>query len=109
MTSRRLLDPAATALLAAADYIEHNGHCKGSYYKGHSTDQPPPPACTIGALLQVTSFGDIRERAGAMLAAHLGTRDIPDWNDAPERTAADVTAAFRSAVFVSIPNESKEP
>lgn len=61
--------------------------------------------CTVGAIAASTPttvrhWGDIEDGPAAQaLADHLGIhRDaIPDWNDAPERTQAEVVAALRAA------------
>ena len=40
----------------------------------------------------------VREDAVDVFAAAIGTRDITLWNDAPERTQAEVLAAFDKAI-----------
>lgn len=98
MTSRRLLTPVAKVLLDAADYIEKYGHHKGAF---RHLDHPEmmPRVCAIGALIMVEHHSDARCAAGERLEAFIGSRDIPGWNDAPERTAGEVISALRGAAL----------
>lgn len=98
----------------AADLLEEFGHCKGLYAKdnlGHSVDPCDSDAtafCIAGALGRaLVDLGHARRDVGK-----AGTRllyDIPwgrdsssdvarmDWNDAPERTRAEVVTRLREA------------
>jgi hypothetical protein len=95
-----------TILRQAARYISDRGHCKHAFQQGASV-------CAIGAM---------RLAAGVSLSYSLNTKDapesylqaiaalnryllktrtkyitIPEWNDAPKRTAADVICALLTA------------
>lgn len=103
MTSRRLLTPDTKALLDAADYIEAHGLHKGSYREMGALERMPR-VCAIGAIVMATDDGGARSSAGIRLAEFIGlSKDhgIPDWNDAPERTADEVIAALRGAALTS--------
>lgn len=103
MTSRRLLTPDTKALLDAADYIEAHGLHKGSYREMGALERMPK-VCAIGGIIMATDDGSARSDAGVRLANFIGaTQDhgIPDWNDAPERTADEVVAALRGAALSS--------
>lgn len=103
MTSRRLLTPDTKALLDAADYMEKHGHCKGSYRRTRHPESMPT-VCAFGAILMATDDGDTRSQAAQRLAAFVGATEdhgVPDWNDAPERTADEVIAALRGAAMTS--------
>ena len=54
--------------------------------------------CTLGALDRVTG-GDIGLWSPALnaLKSYLGSPNIDGWNDAPERTQAEVVQALRAA------------
>jgi hypothetical protein len=94
----------AAVLDRAADIIERNGHCKGFYYDA-SVDLSPAecPVCPLGALALAMgatnpktdrAFGSPAEIA---LERYLDIVSVADWNDAPDRTPAEVIAALRGA------------
>jgi hypothetical protein len=110
----------AEIYLKAAQVIESNGHAKGDFYNipessyGISLGRCEWPVCALGAL-SIAVFGDPyppRENQDghtefAAIAARLNARidfnaepqvepmvRIANWNDAEERTAADVIAVF---------------
>lgn len=70
---------------AAAAIIRRGGLCKGRFSIGGSH-------CALGALDAAGAMGD----SVVALTTHVG-RWIVQWNDAPERTAADVTCAMEAA------------
>jgi hypothetical protein len=105
MTSRRLLDTTAATLLAAANYIETHGHCKGRY--GATWDDA---ACAVGAICKVENDMERKNAAATRLGEYLVAKReiapsnqfaIPDWNDKPERTKAEVVMALRQAAITS--------
>lgn len=106
----------AEIYLKAAEVIRANGHYKGAYWGrpesevGVELTAAECPVCTVGALSVVTSghpVPAIDEADGVIV--HFASRlagpvnaaaavvAISTWNDAPERTAADVIAAFEQA------------
>lgn len=107
----------AEILRCAATYIRRHGWHQGDAFAA-DTDQLFPPACALGAIhAAVTGTAtlslkgsDVASLRGAerVLAAHLHVdldrldTDQPfdligDWNDEPDRTAAQVVAALHEA------------
>jgi hypothetical protein len=96
-----MITTAWELLDAAADMIERDGHIKGKMHTVHGS-------CAAGALEMVANLSgtfDALDRAFSALAAaltgapdgiHLSPTVILDWNDAPERTAAEVIAMLRA-------------
>lgn len=100
----------AADLLTAANHIETFGHRK------HHYGRQGEPCCASGAI-QIAVYGGTAHDLGvgnspvladpdrslrlqaaqAELMWHLDVKRIPAWNDAPERTPAQVVAAFRAA------------
>lgn len=103
----------AEIYLKAAEVIRTNGHYKGAYWGRPDTGvgielaAPECPVCTVGALSVATTgspvptvdevdpiivdfasrmFGPVNEAAAVVR--------IAEWNDAEERTAADVIDLF---------------
>lgn len=67
--------------------------------KGHKSNSPKVGRCVLGALGGVnnphgTHFNDARKA----LEEAVGTLWLFEWNDAPERTHAEVLAAFDRAI-----------
>lgn len=106
--------------LKAAGVIRTNGHYKGDYFGypaagvGVCPSRTESPVCAVGALTLVVTGDPVPEagRLGAEvdeLVADfanriIGRRDrtepifaVAVWNDAPERTPADVIDAFEQA------------
>jgi hypothetical protein len=100
----------AADLLTAANHIETYGHLKFHY------GRKGLPCCATGAiqvavygatitdhLIDRDSFDLSPEKTARAHAAydelkwHLAIRHVPDWNDAPERTQAEVVAGLRGA------------
>lgn len=110
----------AETYLKAAQVIRTNGHNKGDYFAypeagvGVCPSRTGSPVCAVGALTLVVT-GDPVPETGALgdevdaLVADFAVRTIgrhdrndpifavATWNDAPERTPADVIAAFEQA------------
>lgn len=86
------------ALFEAADYMEQHGHCKGTYRR-RSHPEAMPAVCALGALRMATDNGADLERAAERLGFFVGNADIAEWNDAPERTPAEVVSALRGAAL----------
>lgn len=106
--------------LKAANVIRVNGHNKGDYFAypeagvGVCPSRTDSPVCAVGALTLVVT-GDPVPETGALgdevdelvadfAARAIGRHDRNDpifavavWNDRPERTPADVIAAFEQA------------
>jgi hypothetical protein len=95
MTSRRLLDDAAIALLNAADLLETEGWCQGRFFHASGA------RCALGALVHSTiSQREVRGTVVSRLYRITGGIDITLWNDAAERTADEVVAALRAAALL---------
>ena len=83
--------PWQLALRRAADIIDERGHAK------HTLQADDGCVCALGALLVAdhiygtNEFNPARKR----LMAYVGSY-ISQWNNAPERTAAEVTQAMRA-------------
>lgn len=83
------LEPWRDVLLRAAQNIES----KGWWQKGRHGTRDPNSVCVILAMPP----GFIE--ACKIFAKYVGVqtaRDLPNWNDTPGRTAAEVTAALRA-------------
>lgn len=87
----------AADLRAAAAIIRRGGLCKGEYESGEAR-------CAEGALGTAISgfagrwswrLSQAAFATEAVVGVARGT--LPSWNDAPERTAADVTCAMEAA------------
>jgi hypothetical protein len=65
------------------------------------------PYCVMGAVgaaerdMGLDPLLDFGFRARGAIRVVIGTRAIPKWNDAPERTHADVIAAFDRAIALA--------
>lgn len=103
-------------LLLAADHIEKVGHHKGNFFDYFKyaaepdKDQSELPCCALGAVRIVSGYQsalrdkdymssvyDLFAEADEALRLHLGVDGVPAWNDAPERTQAEVVTALREA------------
>lgn len=102
--------PIATAelLTKAADIIDQRGWCQGSFVPPNS-DPRTAPVCAEAAIsvaggVMPNGYGyasagvdaAIAARAARRVFRHRVQRAISDWNDAPERTAGQVTAELRA-------------
>ena len=120
--SRTITGPApaeiADVLDKAADHIDAVGWYQGYLYDGTQADEGTPKtecrACVVGAI-NFAVYGSLtcpQDATGAQVAlayaaedrlldhiqAESGDRNsIPGWNDYPNTTADDVTAALRAA------------
>ncbi|WP_069883471.1 DUF6197 family protein [Streptomyces luteocolor] len=89
----------------AADVIERNGFNQRHLYDDHqAAGGTPLPDCRVDLFgaLNIADHGWPRydgagrtEAAERALQIHLGVGNLGRWNDAPERTQADVVQAFR--------------
>lgn len=80
-------------LLDAADLLEREGHCKGQFYIEGAR-------CAVGAICGITKDAFTKPMEDSVSQAigrlcHAVGPYIPDWNDAPDRTAAEVIATMR--------------
>lgn len=82
-------------LLAAADLIEERGLAKGQ--DATDGEGTPAPTCAGLAIGETALHRDTFFSVMDHLRAYLGVRSITAWNDAPERTQAEVVAALRGA------------
>ena len=93
LIDRTKLEPWRKLLLDAADGIEAKGHAKGMIDDSGAM-------CVVGAL----SFA-ARERWRLIIEAieplriFLGVPCVVDWQDAPERTAAEVIDTMRACAM----------
>ena len=85
-------EPWRRLLNDAADLIECDGWCQFNLHRGAQS-------CAIGAMWRVANPGPDFHVAVERLTIYLGLSKspiaLPDWNNAPERTQAEVVAAFR--------------
>lgn len=84
------LEPWQIMLFAAADYMEHVGHCKGELEDDYGR------VCLLDALTKVIIPGSYLHATRA-IGRHIGCEDFVAWNDAEERTADEVVAVLRAA------------
>jgi hypothetical protein len=79
-------------LSAAADLIEREGWIQ-------NPDREGPPYCAMTAVWRANTSGllPVFWDCGEALRTVLGTNSVSVWNDAPERTKAEVLAALRAA------------
>lgn len=94
-TKTTTLEPWRRLLLDAADYMETHGHCKANFWDAEGQ------VCLAGAILSVQKVGDVDNcyRAWRALQAATGAYDMILWNDAPERTAAEVIQTMREVAL----------
>jgi hypothetical protein len=79
--------------LMAARALVERGWCQGI---SHDNTGSVDKYCVLGAIDQASS-GDSSEAKFALRKV-VGGIYLADWNDAPERTKADVLAAFDRAI-----------
>lgn len=91
---RTTLEPWRKALLDAADYIEKYGHWKGSGFYGDK-------ACFIGSLVKVGISNETLFDAINSVENYVRC-GVVKWNDAPERTPAEVMGAMRECALKGI-------
>jgi hypothetical protein len=88
---------------AAAELIADTGLAKGSYEEWDET-LSPRRFCTMGAMLHVLGLDYMREGEPPVPVDYLGFSSwgaVADWNDAPERTEAEVVAKLRKAAALA--------
>ncbi len=94
-------DPTVQVLLAVADSIEEQGWCQGANREGTAR-------CVTYALYEATwphgIYGDALQRLGRVIGVGH-SMEIPLWNDAPDRTKAEVVEALRQAAFMPVDEE----
>lgn len=61
---------------------------------GEFDDTEPVCWCMAGAMMKA----GLEDEADKFVLDAIGERYIPEWNDAPERTQAEVLAAFDKAI-----------
>lgn len=84
------------ALIAARALIPDEDH----WWRGARDLRDRNCECPITALKTVTMDAPWKTYTAArrLFAAAAGCACVPDWNDAPERTLAEVHAAFDAAI-----------
>lgn len=91
----KTLNPAKDILLRAADLLEKHGHIKDRL------GNPSIGMCANGAIWYAVKEETESYLAGVnALSTHLGLHNfmlIPEWNNAPERTAEEVITAMKEA------------
>lgn len=85
-----VVEPWRKALMDAAELIRERGHCKGRLEDNLGR------VCAIGAIVRASNYDDIGCYAHTHLATFLHS-SVGEWNDAEERTAAEVIAALEGA------------
>lgn len=118
MSSPSDLKPSEV-LSMAADLIEPRGAWTQGYYArdegGEQVEAEEPKAicwCAIGAMAhaigrEIATFDPVSRAEGYLIDA-IGYHSIITWNDAPERTQADVVTAFRKAAELAREDEAAE-
>ena len=94
------LDGPRRLLWDAANLIEKRGHAK------HALEDASGRLCAIGALDCAATgspltcdFSDTGHLAWQRLTKRIGCQQVSIWNNAPERTAAEVIQALRDAAL----------
>lgn len=98
------LDEPARLLLRAAELIERHGHARGV------TRDELGGLCILGAINiasgkvhdsfnWIGKYDDPANGAWSRICLETGCRDACDWNNAPERTQAEVVAKLRAVAF----------
>src|SRR5581483_4767239 len=82
------LEPWRQSTLDAADYIDKRGWCQNRLHDGEKV-------CAVGALIAVSPDLKVVNTAHEKLIEQVG-EPITLWNDAPNRTATEVTAVMRA-------------
>ena len=93
-------------LAKAADLIEPEGAWTQNAYARGKSGRPVDPEnkryavcwCAVGAISRIAAAGSAPWwTARRPLERVIGQSCLPDWNDTPGRTQAEVVAAFRAA------------
>lgn len=99
-------------LSRAADLIEPEGCWTRGAFARVAPGASSVPAhfaaaacwCLMGAVIhEAPATGGIQKRAYEYISSVLGKRHIDEWNDAPDRTQAEVVAALRKAAELALP------
>lgn len=112
------METTVAVLNRAAYLIDEWGFCQGSTYTWPDGARGGKTRCAWGAIVDAWTdvtgerIGDGHDSATSALAATLGVPDtlapvglIANWNDSPERTAAEVSAKLREAAqLVRVPD-----
>lgn len=86
----------AEILEQAADLIENTGHCKGKMWEFRSPNYVTPVAYCMRGAINTAGWSnglDAVHAVNQFLGKEIGS--IAIWNDAPERTAAEVIDMLR--------------
>lgn len=92
-------------LVAGRNYIARHGWTQGYEEYDHGGPACAAVACGWVADGDLLVFSDARNAAQNALAAAAGVspHELPEWNDADERTEAEVLAAFDRAIAATAP------
>lgn len=95
-----MTNPTADLLRSALALIEQPERwTKGAYV---TADGTPAAWCMQGACIAASQRHHATlARAHVAILAVINSNSIVRWNDAPERTHAEVVAAFRSAIAIA--------
>ncbi len=99
--SGETIDAVGEVLLRAADYMEKHGHCKFKLKNVYGA------VCFNGALIEaLRGYGPDTDcgtyRAATKRCGFADSNESARWNNAPERTAADVIARLRASVVMDV-------
>jgi hypothetical protein len=115
--------PTSEVLNRAADILQRDGWHQGGYAPDQTEDGIPTtglPVCAIGALCAAEGAplywsadlgcwaGDDMSEAGQALGYYLGgifPIHVPEWNDSPNRTAAEVIEVLRAVALIEAAKE----
>lgn len=99
----------AETLNLTADHIQEHGwwsKIHGSVDAGGGVTIPWCASNGISAVAGGANAGMSARRAFAVYLGGTGCHDIYDWNDAPERTAAEVIEVLRAAAVIEAAKEA---
>jgi hypothetical protein len=102
-------------LSKAADLIEPEGAWLQAYSAKNADGEPVSSSdarackfCIYGAMARICDRdADARQRARDFIHPVIGTELISIWNDAPERTQAEVVSALREASTLAKEQEDR--
>lgn len=72
---------------------------RGAWVQGYPRDDGEN--CSITAMYRQTTFDSSREKAVYFLREAIGVHSVVEWNDAPNRTHAEVVDAFTRAIALA--------
>jgi hypothetical protein len=99
----------ADVLAKAIEKIRHQGWCQRAMFEGDWVGgRYVERSCIGGAIYRACKHTGSYTEAMSALQRAIGTGNVNQWNDAPERTKADVVGALRAALAeLSVHNQRK--